>query len=190
MSEKPVRLYKGLDENLNPELHAIIPGGKGDVVGFVLASPNAGASPTTEVKSDQNTTSEFQSWGSDNLSPYNWRMKLEKSATALPLIAKRINMYYGRGLVYYQEKYEGDQIIKDYSRIPAVDDFLNANDIEYFMLERLWDYGYCNNLFCEYILSSDGSEIVNVYHLEAEFSRFGKIDDTTKKIANLLYDGD
>lgn len=187
MSNSKVHTVKRREDG-NPVFESIVVSSSGDIVGFSVLSPDASVPATPEAISDKNETAEFQKWGPDNLTPFNWRMKLEKTTTALPLMAKQIKMQFGRGLVYYQEKREGADIVPDYSPIPEVDDFMNSNDIEYLMLERAYDYTITNNIFVEYILSRTADKIVNLYHLEAEFSRFGRIDPSGK-IANILYDG-
>lgn len=163
-----------------------VPEGK---VAFTLLPANAGSKPTPSPYSDQEVDDEIQKWGDDNLWPTHAREKIEKSTTAYPLIARMVGMMYGKGLTYWREVREGNQIKYDFSLIPEVDEFLLNNDIQYLMLERLMDYKFFGNIFAEFILSNDRKQITNIFHKEAEFSRFGTIDKSAFRIKNLMYAG-
>ena len=146
------------------------------IVATVL-HPDAAASPTPIANSEEKS-GDIVSWGPTNDDPKQWRLKVEGSSTALPLIFKKSQLYYGLGLVYYIEKKEAGKIVQVYESIPEVDEFLENNEVDYFILQRLQDYNFFNNIFCEYILSSgDQKKIVNIAHLEAEFCRFTQPDD-------------
>lgn len=161
-------------------------------ISAAILSPDAGASFSPSTYSDDLTASNIINWGSDNNSPKNWRLKLEKSTTAFPLLWKSVLLLYGLGLTYYREKRTGTTIEKDFTAIDEVDQFISDNDIDYLMIERLMDFKFFNNCFCEVILSTDRKKIVNINHLEAEFSRFvtQKQADGTTVISSVQYEGD
>lgn len=159
-------------------------GGSGTVFSIV-AAPDAGALPTPEAFSDLDADKAFQPWGDDNLWPVRTREKLQNSTTAYPLIAKAACMMYGKGIVYYREVRTGNEKTIDWTPIPEIDEFLLNNNIEYLMLERLMDYKTYGNIFCEFTLNKGMNKIVNVYHKEAEFTRFGSIKDN--KVVDVKY---
>jgi hypothetical protein len=159
-------------------------GGSGTVFSIV-ASPEAGSSPTSEIYSDSDVAKDYQSWEDDNLWPVKTRVKLQSSTTAYPLIAKSACLMYGKGPLYYREVRNGADVTIDWTRIPEVDEFIQNNNIDYLMLERLMDYKTYGNVFCEFILNKAVNKIVNVYHKEAEFTRFGTIKDN--KVLDVKY---
>lgn len=154
----------------------------------VVMAPDAGSSPTSEKFSDSDSSKEYQAWGSDNLWPAKTREKLQNSTTAFPLLTKMATLMYGKGLVYYREKRTGEEITFDWSPIQEVDEFLRNNNINYFLLERLMDHKTYGNMFAEFILNKAGNKIVNVFHKEAEFTRFGSIKDN--KVIDVKYTSD
>jgi hypothetical protein len=137
----------------------------------------------------QNRTAEYQMWGADNLRPKKNREKLEKSTTALPLITRWAETMFGRGIFYYEEKRVNGRIELQFPEYKEIDEFLDANRAEYMTLERIMDFKVHGNIFCELIANKLGTKIVRMQHLEAEFSRFGKINEKNE-IENILYKGD
>jgi hypothetical protein len=170
-------------------VHATYLRSSGTVVSFV-ESPEAGASATPEKFSGLDVAKDVQNWDSNNLWPVETRLKIEASTTAFPLIGNMACMMFGKGVRYYREVRSGSEITKDFSPIPIVDQFLQDNNVNYLMLERLMDYKTYGNIFCEFILNKNNtaSKIVNIAHKEAEFTRFGKIDVDT--IVNVAYKSD
>jgi hypothetical protein len=166
-----------------------------DKAGAVVSvmGPDAGARITSEVYSSADISSEIQYWGDNNKLPTEWREKIEGSTTAYPLIAKLVSIMFGRGLVYYKKSIDSEgNIQRDFSSITEVDEFIANNDIPFFLLQRMMDYKFCNNIFCEFILNNKLDKILSVNHLEAEFTRFGKLEKEGKdlKFKQLKYNGD
>ena len=129
-----------------------------------------------------------QYWGGNNLLPSEQRQQLEKTTTAFPLIANAAKTLFGRGPQYYLEKRTSTGIVKDYTPVPEIEEFLQGIDLELIMLERWMDLKMYNNLFCEFITNGAGTKIVNITHQEAEFCRFGLIKDN--KISQVLINSD
>lgn len=161
---------------------------RGAAVYSMVVDPTAKTTATPELFSDSDTAKEYQMWGADNLWPSKIREKIQDSTSAYPFIAKQATMIYGNGPMYYRETFEKGQRTINWERIPEIDDFMLANDIPYFLLERLMDYKTYGNMFCEYVLNTGNTGIVNVYHKEAEFTRFGKIENNS--VTNVLYNSD
>lgn len=156
-----------------------------------ILGPDAGASPVTEKYSDIEKSNAFQKWGANNDQPTIWRQKIEGSTTAYPFIARLVEIIFGKGPIYYQETYDKDgNATHDFTRITEIDDFIYNNDLHFFLLQRMMDYKFCNNIFCEFILNKGLSKITNISHLEAEFTRFGEYNDETKKFDTVKYTGD
>lgn len=153
---------------------------------------NAAATvPVKPAYSDELESSDYQPWGPNNDEPKIARLKVEKSSTAFPLIHKRVEMMFGRGLFYYKEKKdENGKLTFEFPEDPEINEFLLNNDANYLMLERMMDYVLLNNCFAEFIKQKSNSKIVRINHLEAEFTRFGAANEKTQEIAKIQYLGD
>ena len=158
--------------------HFAVLHGSGTVVSF---APDIATKPTMPVSTPDVQGSTMQNWGTNNLKPTDQRQKLEKTTTAYPLLIKSATTLFGRGPIYYTERRTAKGIERDYSAIPFVDEFLQSNDIDLIMLERWMDLKFYNNVFCEYIFNKNLNKIVNIVHQEAEFCRFGLVEDNTIK---------
>lgn len=176
-----------IQDPIGPSIPVAFRESTGTVFSIVM-SPDAGAQATSESFSDVDISKDYQPWGEDNMWPVNSRTKLQDSTTAFPLIVKAACLMYGKGLVYYRENREGETITKNWEPIQEVDEFLMNNDIDYLMLERIMDHKTYGNMFCEMILNKKGDKIVNVFHKEAEFTRFGNIKDN--KVIDVKYVSD
>lgn len=138
---------------------------------------------------DLPTSGTYQRWGSANDAPKVARLKIEGSTTANPLIFDQVARMFGRGIVYYKEIRKNGVIEYEFPNDADINEFFNCNDINYLMLERLMDYKYIANCFCEFIKNKGNSKINTLSHLEAEFSRFGELD-TNKIPKTIKYTGD
>lgn len=142
---------------------------------------DAAAKPSMPIHTPENQGVPIQNWGPSNLQPTEWRQKLEQSTTAYPLIVKAATTLFGKGPQYYMEVRTKKGIERDYSPVPEVEAFLQANDIDLIMLERWMDLKTYNNVFCEFIMNKTGVKCVNITHQEAEFCRFGQIENNVIK---------
>lgn len=165
--------------------HFAVLHGAGAVVSLATDAAKKPDNPLTLPMPEGST---IQYWGSNNLLPTENRQKLEKTTTAFPLISSVAKTLFGRGPQYYREVRTSTGIVKDYSAIKEIDDFLATIDIELIMLERWFDLKTYNNLFCEFILNKAGTKVVNINHQEAEFCRFGLIQNN--KISEILINSD
>jgi hypothetical protein len=155
--------------------------GSGTVVSLLEATAKA---PIIAYTTPDREGATIQNWGTNNLQPMEQRQKLEKTTTAFPLISKSATTLFGRGITYYREVRTQEGIMKDYSSISEVDEFIQGNDLEIIMLERWMDLKVYNNLFCEFLFNGAGTRIVKLAHQEAEFCRFGEIENN--KIKHVL----
>jgi hypothetical protein len=159
------------------ENFAILHGG-GAVVSLAA---DAATKPATSISTPYVQGTPMQNWGANNLKPTEQRQKLEKTTTAYPLLIKMATTLFGRGPQYYREIRTAKGIERDYSAIPEIEDFILNNDLELIMLERWMDLKMYNNIFCEFIFNTKNDKIVNIWHQEAEFCRFGLIENNIIK---------
>lgn len=161
----------------------------------ILISASSGASkPASKdplINPDiDGTNGEWQNWGTDNLWPTRIRKQLEKSTVAIPLIFKSVCAMFGMGVRYWTESIEDGQLKKSFDPIESIEEFFLNNDVNNIALERMMDFKFFNNMFQEFIFSENGQNIVETYHLEAEFCRLS-IQDTTSHEHKLIgYFGD
>jgi hypothetical protein len=148
---------------------------------IVSLAPDAISDPTIKISTPDVQGSVLQNWGNNNLKPTEQRQKLEKTTTAYPLLIKIATTLFGRGPQYYREVRTANGIERDYSPVPEIDVFLANNDIDLIMLERWMDLKVYNNVFCEFIFNIKRTKIVTIAHQEAEFCRFGKIENNEIK---------
>ena len=155
----------------------------GEQMAVTLNTSDAGAEASSLMLSDDtdNVTGDYHNWGEDNNWPTNVRLLNEKSTTSYPMIAKQIGLLFGEGVSYYTEEIVDGKKVKNYGSIEAVDTFFENNDIDRFMLERMMDYKFFGNIFCEFLMSKHKQEINNVNHLEAEFTRLS-VQNTKSKV--------
>ncbi|MDX1642040.1 MAG: hypothetical protein R3220_10105, partial [Balneolaceae bacterium] len=134
---------------------------------------------------------EWQKWGSDNLWPSRVRKMMEASTIAAPLVFKAVCSMYGTGLTYWQDVRKEGELVKDFSEISEVENFLAVNPVDFISLERMMDYKYFNNIFQEFILDmSSNPKIVETHHLEAEFCRLSVQNKKTNEFDFVGLHGD
>lgn len=156
------------------------------IVATVLA-PDAGAT-TAPIKKKEDASGGVYEWGPNNEGPAVWAQKIEKSTTALPLLFKYVKTIYGKGLRYYiRETDANGNELKNYSSIQEVDDFLQNNDIDEFLIKRIVDFKWWNNVWCEFILNKLKSKVVNINHLESSYCRFLKEKEGEDSISFVGY---
>lgn len=172
---------------------------KGD---YLSTLPNAGAfvtvmgyrtkkqAPTPpKDPNEYSYAGEYANWGDDNLEPQRILEKLEKSTIALSTIYRLIQLIYGQGIVYYKPEYddEGNLIVKPL-KIPEIERFLKRNKVKTrYLVSRIMDFRFFNNMFSEFILSRDKQKIARVLHKETSFSRLAKQDEKKLRIPFVGY---
>ena len=188
MSQRQHYIHKTANGNGGIVHTAAVSGRTG--VAMVTTTIPASVKSAPDVSSDADFSTDFQKWGPNNDKPTVCRLKLEDSTTAFPLIAKKVKMYFGKGLSYHREVFKNGVKTIDETPIEEVENFLLNNNIDLFHLEQMMDYGFINNQFAEFRFDKTGKKIGYLDHLEAEFTRFGKIDKDSYKIKNIRYEAD
>lgn len=153
-----------------------------------VSTGGAATAPIKSTFSDEVDSGEHQPWTTTDDYPKVSRIKVEDSSTAFPLIMKKVGMMFGKGLIYYKEVKTAEGVTYDFPDVPEINEFIFRNDCSYLMMERMMDYILLNNVFCEYIKNDSNSQIFNLNHLEAEFSRFGTVKG--KDVIDIKYKGD
>lgn len=129
-------------------------------------------------------------WGDDNLLPNKILHEIEKDEVVFRSNEFNKATHYGLGLTYYQGKRVKDGIEKDYSSIPEVDDWIEANNVNRLFLELIEDYESLGNPISSMVLSKDRSKIALMLRKQASWSRWEKQDPDTRKVSKLYYNAD
>lgn len=114
-------------------------------------------------------------WGDNDLLPTEMSRKIAAVPIGGAVIAKKISMLEGNGLVYFRtaDLARGPKVEPAY--IPEIEDFLAENRIEEeWFPGQCADYALPFNAFSEMILSNDRRKITGLYHISAEFARLAK----------------
>lgn len=126
-------------------------------------------------------------WGDNDLLPTEMSRKVAAAPIAGAVMAKKIAMLEGNGLVYFrsEELAKGAQVER--VLIPEVEEFLAENRIEEeWFPAQCADYSLPFNAFSEIILSNDRRRATGLYHISAEHARLAKAN-TRNQIDWLVY---
>jgi len=130
-------------------------------------------------------------WGEDNDLPQAVMKKCGKSPIISSNHAFNIFVGYGEGIVPARIINKGDkrtfEIVDDNEEI---NEFLENNDINGYLLEQLTDVNYFNITFPEIILNQETPserKVVELNHKESAFSRWEEANENTGIIENCFY---
>lgn len=132
----------------------------------------------------------YAMWGTNNQLPLEILDHIGSDEVVFRAHEFNKSTHFGRGLTYVQEKRVKNGIETDYSAIPEVDDWMEANDIQRVYLEMVEDYEALGNIFTGMVLSKDKTKIARILRKQAAWCRLSKQDRTTRKIDKLFYNAD
>lgn len=118
-------------------------------------------------------------WGQNNDLPQNILKKIEKSEILSANLGFNISVAYGLGpkLVKIIKDDKGKVVeYLDVEDGPEYE-FFESNDIPMFMLSAITDMVYFHNAFAQLIPDKNFKKIHSIRHMEAAFSRWGKMDN-------------
>jgi len=127
-------------------------------------------------------------WGEDDCLPTTIREKLYSVPMAGRAIYQLVQMMYGNGIAYYnnRELQDGPKVSRAFT--PKIESFLSKNRIATNWLPaQLIDYRFYMNCFSEMIFNNARNQITGIYHKKAEFSRLSVQNKKTGAIENLYY---
>lgn len=126
-------------------------------------------------------------WGDNDLLPTEMRQKVEAVPIAGAVLAKKISMMEGNGLVYFKtaDLAKGMKVERAYD--PRVEMWLEDNRIETeWFPAQCADYCLPFNCFSELILTKSRKEVAGLYHISAEHARLSKAN-TRNMVDWLIY---
>lgn len=123
---------------------------------------------------DKTYSGDFTPWGDDNLHPQNTILKVEKNDTLAAVIEFKWKALTSGGLMY-GDHYTDDNGVEVYKprAIPAIDDFLSYNEIDYYLHEAALDF-YTHNNFFPGISTNLKGEAVDLFTNDAAQTRLGR----------------
>lgn len=129
-------------------------------------------------------------WGDENLLPDEIIKQIAKDEVVFRSNEFNKATHFGKGLTYYQAKRTKDGVEKDYTSIPEVDDWMDANNIDRLFLELIEDYETLGNPISSMVLSKDRSKIALMLRKQAAWCRWEKQDSIKRKVSRLYYNAD
>ena len=172
------------DVESNPEFHYT----EGHKVAFLTVDVNtsrrifedASVEPKKISKNKQDY--EYVPWGSTDDAPNQAITKAYKNPATSTGLEFNITLGYGDGVMPVRKELDGDKL----KLVPVLDnteinEFLEHNDINLYLLEQMTDVKHFFNVFPEIILNREDTaskrRVVELNHKEAAFSRWTKMND-------------
>jgi hypothetical protein len=151
------------------------------------------SNPDTEPKDLEvdNQKIKYVPWGDSNNLPAEIIEKIGKSPQLITGLGFLINLGYGDGVQVVKRSYDKGTV----KFVPNLDnkeinEFFDNNDINHYLWEQLLDLNYFYNAFPEIILNRESPQsrkIVELNHKEADFSRWGYVEDNVGEITKHVY---
>lgn len=132
-------------------------------------------------------TSKYASWGDDNLLPFAMLKNIEKDNVIFQSVQFNIASHFGNGLTYYREIKTKNGIEKDYSAIPEVEDWMEANELNAVFTEMVGDYEKLGNRVVSFVKNGKGDKIARILRKDASWCRWEVQDSKSRTINNMLY---
>lgn len=126
-------------------------------------------------------------WGDDDLLPTKMSQKIAAVPIAGAVLAKKISMLEGNGIVYFKTADLAKGATVDRAYMPKIEMWLEDNRIQ-----TEWFPGQCAdyclpfNAFSEVIFSKDQRQATGLYHISAEHGRLSKANQRNQ-VDWLLY---
>lgn len=127
-------------------------------------------------------------WGDRNDLPQTIMKEVGESPVAGAGLQFNISMGYGDGVVYgrWIKDSQGKKIFDEITDNKEINEFLDDNDINNYLLEQVNDITFFYNIFPEIVLNKQG-KIVELHHKEAAFSRWEEMNPTTGLVDHHFY---
>lgn len=126
----------------------------------------------------------FVPWGEENDTPLQLVSKVYKNPIVSQGMLFSVMLGYGGGIVpVKREIVDGKIKLTPVYDNKEINEFFENCDINGYLMEQLTDLNFFYNVFPEIVLNLEQSrKIVELNHLDAVFSRWSEMDETTKKI--------
>lgn len=157
----------------------------------VLGAAPIVAAPAKEVVVEQlPNTLPYALWGDDNLAPIHMLKNIEKDTVIFQSSQFNIASHYGSGLDYVREIRTKNGIELDYTSIPEIDDFIEANDLNAVFCETVHDYEKIGNRIVSFLPNKKRDLIARVIRKDAAWGRWEIQDKASRKVKQLYYNAD
>ena len=131
----------------------------------------------------------FVSWGANNQLPAEILKAIGSDEVIFRANEFNKAVHVGQGLTYWREVRTKTGIEKDYSAIPEIDEWLEANDIDRLYASIVEDYESLGNPITSMILSKDRKSVARLIRKQAAWSRYAKQDEK-KNVSKMIYNAD
>jgi hypothetical protein len=148
---------------------------------FMGAAVTNQKKPTEQVNPKEQKVKPWAPWGNDNKYPQNVLDNISDVSLVSPILDWKARALYGSGLAYgllhVDEKGQ-----EHFTRVidPEIEDWLEATDVQQYIMEASTYFYHFYNIFPELIQSVDGSKIVYLSCLESTDCRWGRREQSGK----------
>lgn len=129
----------------------------------------------------------WASWGDDNQLPARIVEAIEKDEVVFQSNEFNISSHYGAGINYYKEERKPEGIIKNYTAIPEVDEWIEENDANAVFLKFVHNYETLGNKMASVVLNRGKSKIARLLAKEMAWCRWGKQNTNNYNKVDKLY---
>lgn len=170
------------------------PSGKeGATVRMPGAAFSSGRSATDDMPASSAAYAKGDGKGSDRYAKWDWKKtildKIEKEPMAYSAIENKAFALLGQGIMYVRKAdlAAGGNVARHYD--PEIESFLSRNAIENeFLLPQAFDIASLYNAFSQAIFNISRTKILQLKHLEGEYSAISKFSEQKKTLdRQLLY---
>ena len=162
--------------------------GVGALVKTGLAAGRQPGAATTLSLPKTSGGNAVSAWGEDNLFPQNV-VQDASSNTSLPTTLNwKVKAWYGGGLTYglVELDEKGNETFRRV-RLPEVEQFLRANNLELYAYETYQNLSWFANAWVELILSRNRQQIVHIAALDSAYCRWAKATSAKDYLSHIYH---
>lgn len=147
-----------------------------DIEGIVMTVKGVDITDPIKTKAEvqQSDSNPYASWGTNNDQPTKILAEIEKNEVVFRANEFNKATHMGNGLIYYKPIIENGVKRVELIQDPEIDDWMEANNINYVMKSIIENYENCGNIFPEFVMSKDRRKIARIQSKDAAWSRWGK----------------
>lgn len=145
---------------------------------------------STKAEVTQADSNPYAKWGDNNDKPNLILAEIEKNEVVYRANEFNKATHIGKGLTYFKPVIENGQRRIEFLIDQEIEDWMEANNIQYVMKHLVEQYENVGNTFPELILSKDRRKIARLLSKDASWSRWGKQNPSSGLVDKHFYTSD
>lgn len=137
-----------------------------------------GTPPTVPVQKPAASTGEVANWGDDNLFPQNLKAEVRSSTIIPSTLDKMARTLVAGGIEYGSFQDGGDKRVFRQEYDLEIEDWLDENNIDRYLIQSSVSFYWYMNLFPELILSKNRSKVASIALQQTPYCRWEKQDES------------